>query len=32
MPPSRPKTKLGRKIVWSMPEPATSCSSSHFAW
>ena len=31
-PPSRPKTKLGRKITCSSPEPFTVCSISHFAW
>ena len=32
MPPSLPKTKLGRKITCSRPEDLTACSSSHFAW
>src|SRR5947209_201639 len=31
IPPSRPKTKLGRKITCSSPEPATVGSISHFA-
>ncbi len=31
MPPSGPKTKLGRKITYGMPEPCTCCSFSHFA-
>ena len=30
-PPSGPKTKLGRKITCSRPEPFTVCSMSHFA-
>ena len=31
IPPSGPKMKLGRKMTWSMPEPLTSCSTSHLA-
>ena len=30
-PPSRPKTKLGRKITWSSPDSRTARSISHFA-
>ena len=30
-PPPGPKMKLGRKITCSSPEPATACSSAHFA-
>ena len=30
-PPSRPKTKLGRKITYSSADPLTSCSICHFA-
>ena len=31
MPPSRAKTKLGRKITWSSPDACTSCSCCHLA-
>jgi hypothetical protein len=31
IPPSGPKMKLGRKMTWSIPEPLTSCSTSHLA-
>ena len=31
MPPSVPKTKLGRKITYGIPDPSTSRSESHFA-
>ena len=31
IPPSRSKTKLGRKITYGMPAPSTACSISHFA-
>ena len=28
-PPSPLKTKLGRRITYSSPEPVTACSASH---
>jgi hypothetical protein len=31
VPPSRPKMKLGRKIVWSIPDSFTARSFSHLA-
>ena len=31
IPPSLPKTKLGRKITYGIPEACTSCSCCHFA-
>src|SRR5436309_10166271 len=32
IPPSFPKTKLGRKTTYGMPAAFTSCSISHLAW
>ncbi len=31
MPPSRSKTKLGRKMTYGMPLLSTACSISHLA-